>query len=49
MRAVLRNLLAVCGLCFPLHAPQGTHRESVNRIYLKSLAQPHPAELPFLG
>ncbi|MDR3229269.1 MAG: hypothetical protein LBT53_07665 [Puniceicoccales bacterium] len=42
MRAVLRNLLAVCGLSFPLHAPQGARRESANRIRLKILHKPFP-------
>ncbi|MDR3229416.1 MAG: hypothetical protein LBT53_08415 [Puniceicoccales bacterium] len=42
MRAVLRNFLAVCGLLFSLHAPQGARRESANRIRLKILRKPIP-------
>ncbi|MDR3229338.1 MAG: hypothetical protein LBT53_08020 [Puniceicoccales bacterium] len=42
MLAVLHNLLAVCGLRFPLHAPQGAHRESTNRVRLKILRKPIP-------
>ncbi|MDR3228208.1 MAG: hypothetical protein LBT53_02175 [Puniceicoccales bacterium] len=42
MRAVLHNLLAVCGLRFPLHAPQGARRESAHRIRLKILRKPIP-------
>ncbi|MDR3228210.1 MAG: hypothetical protein LBT53_02185 [Puniceicoccales bacterium] len=42
MRVVLHNLLAVCGLRFPLHAPQGARRESANRIRLKILRKPFP-------
>ncbi|MDR3229159.1 MAG: hypothetical protein LBT53_07090 [Puniceicoccales bacterium] len=42
MRAVLHNLLAVCGLLFPLHAPQGVRRESAKRIHLKILRKPFP-------
>ncbi|MDR3229765.1 MAG: hypothetical protein LBT53_10265 [Puniceicoccales bacterium] len=42
MRAVLHNLLAVCGLRFPLHAPQGARRESANRSRLKILRKPFP-------
>ncbi|MDR3227914.1 MAG: hypothetical protein LBT53_00630, partial [Puniceicoccales bacterium] len=41
-RAVLGNLLVVCGLRFPLHAPQGARRESANRIRLKILRKPIP-------
>ncbi|MDR3229011.1 MAG: hypothetical protein LBT53_06335 [Puniceicoccales bacterium] len=40
MRAILRNLLAVCALNLPLHAPQGARRESANRIPLKILREP---------
>ncbi|MDR3229372.1 MAG: hypothetical protein LBT53_08190 [Puniceicoccales bacterium] len=42
MRAVLRNFLAVCGLRFPLHAPQGARRESATHIRLKILRKPFP-------
>ncbi|MDR3228385.1 MAG: hypothetical protein LBT53_03075 [Puniceicoccales bacterium] len=42
MRAVLCNLLVVCGLPFPLHAPQGARRESANRSRLKILRKPIP-------
>ncbi|MDR3228578.1 MAG: hypothetical protein LBT53_04110 [Puniceicoccales bacterium] len=42
MRAVLHNLLAVCGLRFPLHAPQGARRESANSIRPKILRKPFP-------
>ncbi|MDR3229399.1 MAG: hypothetical protein LBT53_08325 [Puniceicoccales bacterium] len=42
MRAILHNLLAVCGLRFPLHAPQGARRESANHSRLKILRKPIP-------
>ncbi|MDR3227956.1 MAG: hypothetical protein LBT53_00875 [Puniceicoccales bacterium] len=42
MRAVLHNLLAVCGLRFPLHAPQGARRKSAKRSRLKILLKPFP-------
>ncbi|MDR3229125.1 MAG: hypothetical protein LBT53_06915 [Puniceicoccales bacterium] len=42
MRAVLHNLLDVCGLRFPLHAPQGARRESASSIRLKILRKPFP-------
>ncbi|MDR3228496.1 MAG: hypothetical protein LBT53_03660 [Puniceicoccales bacterium] len=42
MRAILHNPLAVCGLLFPLHAPQGARWESANRIRLKILRKPIP-------
>jgi hypothetical protein len=47
MRAVLHNLLAVCGLRFPLHAPQDARRESANRIRLKILRKPFPLNCRF--
>ncbi|MDR3228309.1 MAG: hypothetical protein LBT53_02685 [Puniceicoccales bacterium] len=47
MRAVWHNLLAVCGLLFPLHAPQGARRESANRIRLKILRKPIPLNCCF--
>jgi hypothetical protein len=42
MRVFLHNLLAVCDLLFPFHAPQGERRESANRIRLKILRKPFP-------
>ncbi|MDR3229310.1 MAG: hypothetical protein LBT53_07875 [Puniceicoccales bacterium] len=42
MRVVLHTLWAVCGLLFPLHAPQDARRESANRIRLKILRKPSP-------
>ncbi|MDR3229752.1 MAG: hypothetical protein LBT53_10200 [Puniceicoccales bacterium] len=42
MRAVLHNLLDVCGLRFPLHTPQGARWESANRSRLKILRKPTP-------
>ncbi|MDR3227869.1 MAG: hypothetical protein LBT53_00385 [Puniceicoccales bacterium] len=47
MRAVLHNFLAVCGLRFPLYAPQGARRESTNRIRLKILRKPIPLNCRF--
>jgi hypothetical protein len=47
MRVVLHNLLAVCGLRFPLHAPQGARRESANRIHLKISRKPIPLNCRF--
>ncbi|MDR3228643.1 MAG: hypothetical protein LBT53_04435 [Puniceicoccales bacterium] len=47
MRAVLRNLLVVCGLDFPLHAPRGARRESANHIRLKILRKPFPLNCRF--
>ncbi|MDR3228442.1 MAG: hypothetical protein LBT53_03390 [Puniceicoccales bacterium] len=47
MRAVLHNLLAVCGLRFPLHAPQDARRGSANRIRLKILRKPSPLNCRF--
>ncbi|MDR3228501.1 MAG: hypothetical protein LBT53_03685 [Puniceicoccales bacterium] len=47
MRAVLRNLLDVWGLRFPLHAPQGARRESANRIRHKILRKPIPLNCRF--
>ncbi|MDR3229199.1 MAG: hypothetical protein LBT53_07295 [Puniceicoccales bacterium] len=48
MRAVLRNPLVVCGLCF-----RSTHRKvrvgKAKPHPPQNLAQTHPAELPFLG
>ncbi|MDR3228551.1 MAG: hypothetical protein LBT53_03975 [Puniceicoccales bacterium] len=42
MRAILGNLWAVCGLRFPLHAPQGACRESANSVRLEILRKPFP-------
>ncbi|MDR3229034.1 MAG: hypothetical protein LBT53_06460 [Puniceicoccales bacterium] len=47
MRVVLHNLLVVCGLLFPLHAPQGARRESANRVRLKILHKPIPLNCRF--
>ncbi|MDR3229726.1 MAG: hypothetical protein LBT53_10070 [Puniceicoccales bacterium] len=49
MRAVLRNLLAVCGLRFPLHAPQGASSQIHQAHLPQHLLAMLPLQLPFLG